>query len=401
MPIIRKRKASARFKKSPAKSAKKAVLPEKPVVVPEVIPQIPPAQLEVGPVIVMPVAPAVIPIAAPAIPPIGFEDRKKLLRDLEKARKSKVLLYVTGDRPGWQTQISPDVIDMLSDHLDAVGVTKKISLVLYTPGGNTLAAWNMVNLLRLFCDDLEVILPAKGLSAGTLMSLGANRIVMTKQATLGPIDPSIMGPLNPIIPGTPNARAPVSVEAIRGYLDWACKELDIKEGQNLTQIFTFLSQQVHPLVLGQIYRSRTQIQYLAQRLLAHQVSEEKKVKSIISFLCSDSGSHDYTINRREARDMGLTVEVPSPELYDLIRKIHLSFRTELQLVEPYDPSALVGQGAQTSYHFRRCLIESIAGGSHAFVSEGTLTKVLIQGQGMAPQSQVTDSRTFEGWKKLA
>jgi hypothetical protein len=298
-----KRAPSARAGKSRAGAPKKASnpKPEEPAAMLQSIPEGQPVQLEVGPVIAVPRPPVTIQISAPAVPPAGFEDRKKLLRDLEKARKSKVLLYVTGDRPGWQTQISPDVIDMLSDHLDAIGVTKKISLVLYTPGGNTLAAWNIVNLLRLFCDDLEVILPAKGLSAGTLMSLGANRIVMTKQATLGPIDPSIMGPLNPIIPGTPNSRASVSVEAIRGYLDWACKELDIKEGQNLTQIFTFLSQQVHPLVLGQIYRSRTQIQYLAQRLLAHQVSEEKKVKSIISFLCSDSGSHDYTINRREAR----------------------------------------------------------------------------------------------------
>lgn len=393
-----KRVASARTAKS--RAAKKAVHST-----PEVAPVVPddsPALLEVGPAITMPGAPIMIPVAAPAVPPIGFEDRKKLLRELEKARKSKVLLYVTGDRPAWQTQISTEAVDMFSDHLDAIGVAKKISLVLYTNGGNTLAAWNIINLLRLFCDDLEIILPSKSLSAGTLMSLGANRIVMTKQATLGPIDPSIMGPLNPIIPGAPNAaRAPVSVEAIRGYLDWACKELDIREGQNLTQIFTFLSQQVHPLVLGQIYRSRTQIQYLARRLLAHQVSDQEKVNSIIAFLCSDSGSHDYTINRREARDLGLKVEVPSEDLYGLIRKIHLSFRAELQLAEPYDPASLIGQDVQAPYHFRRCLIESIPGGSHAFISEGTLTKVMAPGQGGIVQSQITDTRTFEGWKKLA
>ncbi|MBS0273741.1 MAG: serine protease [Proteobacteria bacterium] len=332
----------------------------------------------------------------------AFAERKKLLKALEKARKSKVILYVTGDRPGWQTQISSDVPDMFIDHLDLMGSVKRISLVLYTSGGDTLAAWNLVNLLRQFCDELEIILPAKALSAGTLMSLGANRIIMTKQATLGPIDPSVTGPLNPIIPGAPiNARAPVSVEAIRGYLDFATKDLGIKETANIAQIFTFLSQQVHPLVLGQIFRTRTQIQYLARRFLAHQVSDQEKVDRIIAFLCSESGSHDYTINRREARELGLVVETPSEDLYVLLRQIHLSFRAELQLNEPFDPNSLIGNNAGASYHFKRCLIESVAGGSHAFVSEGTLSRMMVPGPNGLPQPQNTDQRTFEGWKKLA
>jgi hypothetical protein len=352
--------------------------------------------------------PTVVPLVQPAAPapvtvttPVGYAARRRLLSRLERERKSKVLLYVTGDRPGWQTQISAEAVDHFTDHLDATGVTKKITLVLYTQGGDTLAAWNIVNLIRQFCDELEVIVPAKCLSAGTLMSLSANKIVMTKQATLGPIDPSIMGPLNPMIPGAANARAPVSVEAIRGYLDLATKELGIKDGGNLTQIFTFLSQQIHPLVLGQIFRSKTQIQYLARRLLSHQVSDAKKIDTIIAFLCSDSGSHDYTINRREARELGLNVETPSEELYTLIRNIHLSFRAELALNEPYDPSSLIGNHPQALYSFRRCLIESVRNGCNAFVSDGVLAKAVFPGPGGILQQQNTDTRTFEGWKKLA
>ena len=85
-----------------------------------------------------------------------------------------------------------------------------------------MAAWNMVNMLRMFCDELEIIVPARARSAGTLMCLGADRVLMTKQATLGPIDPSLTGPLNPAIPGaSPDSRAPVSVEAVRGYIEMA------------------------------------------------------------------------------------------------------------------------------------------------------------------------------------
>ena len=59
---------------------------------------------------------------------------------------------------------------------------------MYTRGGNTLAGWSIINLIRQFCDELEIIIPSKAHSTGTLMALGANSIIMTKQATLGPID---------------------------------------------------------------------------------------------------------------------------------------------------------------------------------------------------------------------
>ena len=72
---------------------------------------------------------------------------------------------------------------------------------------------------------------------------------MTKQASLGPIDPSITTPLNPMVPGAgQNARAPVSVEAIKGYLEIATKELAIKDDAAMASIFTALSAQVHPIV---------------------------------------------------------------------------------------------------------------------------------------------------------
>jgi hypothetical protein len=53
----------------------------------------------------------------------------------------------------------------------------------------------------------------------TLLCLGADSIIMTKQAVLGPIDPSVHTPLNPQIPGAAhNAKVPVSVESINGFI---------------------------------------------------------------------------------------------------------------------------------------------------------------------------------------
>lgn len=90
-----------------------------------------------------------------------FSERKKLYKEIEGFTESKVLCYVTGDRQNLEIQIAPDALDHFAEHLDAIGVTKRISLILYSRGGNTLAGWSIVNLVKQFCDELHVIIPSK------------------------------------------------------------------------------------------------------------------------------------------------------------------------------------------------------------------------------------------------
>jgi hypothetical protein len=330
-----------------------------------------------------------------------FTDRLEKYQKLEESRNSKLLVYITGDRPGLETQIHPEVLDCFVQHLDRFGVVQKISLYIYSRGGETLAAWSIANLIRQFCTDFEVIIPSKAHSAATLICLASNRIIMTKQATIGPIDPSINTPLNPKIEGgPPQARSSVSVEAIKGFFELAKNELGIKNGRELSNILLKLSDQVHPLVLGQVYRARTQIQMLAKRLIVHQTQDKKKIEKIISFLCSESGSHDYTINRREARDaLGLTIEKPSDDLYKIIKEIFDDIQKELELTNKYEPLRLLGSSDHVSYSLRRCLLESITSGSHIFISEGELKKRIITMPPGITQVGIEDNRQFEGWRK--
>jgi hypothetical protein len=330
---------------------------------------------------------------------LNYKTRRTLYRQIERDRTTRVLTFVTSDRAGMETIIAPDCIDLFVDLLDKIGPTKKISLILHTNGGSTLAAWRLVNLIRTFCDDLELLIPLKALSAGTLIAIGADRVVMTKQAALGPIDPSVNNPLNPQVNmGNQMARVPVSVENVRGYLDAARDDLGIKSETGMTTVLAGLSQQIHPLVLGEIFRSRAQIRFLAGKLIQRQVSDSEKIKSIIDFLCADSGSHDYTINRREAAELGLQVEKPSEAFYRVLRKIHLSYAEELKLLQPYSQQVVLGVQRTATYFELRGLVESAAGG-YGFVSEGTLTKTQVSTP-VGPQEAVTDQRPFEGWRKL-
>ncbi|MBQ3776957.1 MAG: hypothetical protein II835_02500, partial [Fibrobacter sp.] len=83
------------------------------------------------------------------------QERSSLYASIEAMRNSKLLVYVTGDKVGWETQIANDATDYITEHLDKIGIVPKISLLLFTNGGNTLAGWNIVNLIRQFCDDFE------------------------------------------------------------------------------------------------------------------------------------------------------------------------------------------------------------------------------------------------------
>ncbi len=333
-------------------------------------------------------------------------DRLDLYKEIERQRDSKLIVYVTSTRANLETQIANDVLPKFTEHLDKIGDTEKITMYLYTNGGNTLAAWSLVNLIRSFCKNFEVIIPANCFSSGTLICLGSDNIVMTKQATLGPIDPSVNGPFNPSIPGVndPSAKLPVSVEYVNAYLEMAKTNFGINDQRCMTDILLNLSDKIHPMTLGQVFRTRSQIQMLARKLMKwHKLTPEKE-NEIINFLCSESGSHDYSIHRNEAVEhLGLHVEKPTMDLYKVIKAIYDDISSELEFETPYVPNILLNQKNPYQYTFRRGLIESLYNGTDVYVSEGILSLIKVGG-GISPmgpipgQNQLQDTRLFEGWK---
>lgn len=318
-------------------------------------------------------------------------------QELEKKRSSKLLVYSTSNRPGMETSIAPDILPKFTEHLDIIAKADKISLLLITNGGDTLTAWSLVNLIRSYCEEFEVIIPANCFSSGTLISLGANNLLMTKQATLGPIDPSTSGPLNPVVPGT-NQRVPVSVEFVNAYIEMAKNEFAIHDEKCMTQIFLKLSELIHPLSLGQVYRSRQQIQMLAKKLISWQHIDSDKEQNIISFLCSESGSHDYAIRRKEAKEsLGLNVETPDMDTYTLIKNIYRDISSDLEFDTPFNPEVSLGTNTSSSFSCRRCIIESTDGGIDTVFSEGELTKKIIPTP-TGNRTQIESRITFEGWR---
>ena len=337
-----------------------------------------------------------------------YPDRRSLYKKLEELRCSKVLVYITGDRPGLGTQIHSEVLSFFTDHLDVITERRripKISLFLYTSGGFTMAAWGIVNLLRQFCDNYEVIVPSKAHSAGTIIALGADKIIMTKQATLSPIDPSINSPLNPVTPspgfigqgGT--LTVPVSVEAISGFISFIKQYSAITQKGEFSKILLDLADKVHPLVIGQSYRAKKQIHQIATKLLEDKIRNKKQRKNTIRYLTEESGSHDYTIYRNEAEKLDLPVDKPDEKLYTLIKTIFDNISEELELNNPFSPSIYVNTSeGLVPYSFRRALIESNGAGSHIFLQEGVFQKTIYHDQSGISQEAINDKMIFQGWR---
>jgi ClpP class serine protease len=159
------------------------------------------------------------------------KDRKDLIKQLEAKLGAKILTLVTGDRQGMETRIAPDILSLVSEHLAFIKPAKDLALFLYTPGGDTIVGWGLVNLLRQYCKRFSVLVPFRALSCGTLIALGADSIVMGRHGLLSPVDPSVSSPFNPSVPGgQPGVLSllPVSVEDMIGFLDLARKEIGLK-----------------------------------------------------------------------------------------------------------------------------------------------------------------------------
>jgi serine dehydrogenase proteinase len=276
------------------------------------------------------------PLAAPAQPaltPPGMvgvgpgrqpeNDKAKLLpliEAVEKARHSRVLVYWTSD----MAKISEAVVLPLYDQLVAIGPVPRLDLVLVTRGGDTEAPWRIVSLIREFCSEFGVLVPYRASSAGTLISLGADEIVMTALGTLGPIDPSRTHPLLPRL--DPETEPdPVSVQDMRH----AMKFIRDTAGQGeepaattpytpdaMAQIVTTLFDKVHPLVIGAIEQAYALSKLIATQCLRTHMSgaqDAPAIAAIVDRLCDDYKSHSYTISRKEAREIGLkVVDAPPP-----------------------------------------------------------------------------------------
>lgn len=253
------------------------------------------------------------PQQQPQIPQKAPDDSAPLaaaLDQLQTVRGRPAIVYWLSPT----ARISNAVLPSLYDVLESLGEQPALDLVLHTGGGDTEAPGRIVSLLREYTDDLAVLVPHVAMSAGTTLAMGANEIIMTPLASLGPIDPSRRHPLLPRKEGAEEPE-PVSVQDMRHAMQFireAPGGTGDLEAQDYTpeawaQIFEALFDKIHPLAIGAIEQSYALAKRVGNLCLSTHMSSEKKIESIVNQLTDDYKSHSYHISRAEARAIGLNV----------------------------------------------------------------------------------------------
>lgn len=321
-------------------------------------------------------------------------EANKVISALEKARKSNVIVYITGDRKPeiLSTVIALDILPLLKKHLTALGKVKKLSFALYTNGGHLNAPWPIINLIREYCDELEVIVLDKALSAGTLIAMGADKIVMPPYSFLSPIDPAASIPDG-------NQQKRLEIEDIIGYIDFVKEKIGITEQQALCEIMKELTREVPPTKLGSVNRTHSLVRKIAKGLLSRHKEKvpDKQVKEIIETLTKELFSHDHFISRREAVEIGFEniIDFPSKESEKAISKLTDYYSKLLELENDFDPVSILGTKEKVELDLKRAALHSVKV-KHNFESKCIVQKAVDPNGAQ----QVKVDLTTQKWSKI-
>ena len=106
------------------------------------------------------------------------------LVSMEEELSADVVSFVGPILPGNERDLR-DALDALLPRRESVAV------ILDTPGGVVEVVERMVTVMRSRYEDVTVIVPDRAMSAGTILALSADWIMMDDLSCLGPIDPQI------------------------------------------------------------------------------------------------------------------------------------------------------------------------------------------------------------------
>lgn len=115
--------------------------------------------------------------------------RQDQIRAIEERIGRRLICCVAGPGSEISSHTVPPFVDLLHD----VEQGSSLDLLLHTPGGDVDQAERIVLMCRKRVGDGEfrVVVPDSAKSAGTLIAIASDEIVMGEPSELGPIDPIV------------------------------------------------------------------------------------------------------------------------------------------------------------------------------------------------------------------
>lgn len=233
-------------------------------------------------------------------------------------RGSNVILYASAflQKPAVPPiflSINHEDVNGLMAVMQGMDWARPLTLILHTPGGVTNAIETIGEYLLSKFQRIEVIVPTLAMSAGTMLALAANEIIMGRASQLGPIDPQM-----PI-----GARA-VSARTIVDQFETARGE--ILNDQRTAHLWAPVLQALGPALLQEAknaldYSEKMVARWMAKRVYAGRPDAVQRAELTAKYFnASQHKSHGQRIDREEVRSQELVVTdlEPDQELQELV-----------------------------------------------------------------------------------
>jgi membrane-bound ClpP family serine protease len=269
----------------------------------------------------------------------GRTIRQELIRRIEgidPISPRRLLIYVANiDHPA--SQLTAADIVPLGDALASLGKVDRLDVLLHTPGGSGDMAEKFIEMCRSHCSgQLRVIVPNMAKSAGTLIALGADAIVMGYCSELGPIDPQIQI----IVGNKPQWVSAWTFIRTRDLLQAKAQDA-IAKGENPAVYLQQLAG-VDPIFVTHCEHMMTFARQLVRKFILARVHDqqvaEEQAKQVVDFLgnVEEHISHGRLITARELRQHSpsalFIIELPEDDaLWQLLWEVYVRCEVFLKL----------------------------------------------------------------------
>jgi hypothetical protein len=285
---------------------------------------------------------------------MSIANRVSLYREIEKIRGCPLITYVTSTRPNIQGKMATDAIPEILDQLLALPPDcKQIDLLVVSLGGDPTVAWRIMTLLRDRVKRVGVLVPQAAFSAATLLALGADEIVMHPCGNLGPVDPQIQ-----IMRKNDGKSLPEVIsfgsEDLSGFLNYVRHNVGLSDQEYLKSTFELFCKEVGAIPIGVAARGARLSLSLGVKLLQmhmNKEAEKQKAIAIAETLNKEFFHHGYPVGRKEAKEIGLKVVEPKPELEKKMWDLWLDIEKELECRIPFNPMQELEKSGQAGALF--------------------------------------------------
>jgi len=272
----------------------------------------------------------------------------EIIKDLQNSRKNPVLIL---------NLETINRMDLIKVQYKLHGKSfKNLDVILHTPGGDIDAAFLFSKLLMKATEELNIIVPWYSKSAGTLMCLSADELIMTNLSELGPLDTQIQEDQNGDTEYISALNGFKALEQVQKHtietLDIAVKliysrsSMKISESVHLANEFAghtsgTLYSQLNPKKIGEYARAlEIGDRYGMMILTRYKKWTNERAKTLIKKLVYDYPSHSFVIDYEELSSLGFNAVNASDELYPYLMELRTNFIAKpgsiIELFEPDD-----------------------------------------------------------------